>query len=246
MLSLLAPRYVVDANKLEEDLLLVYRERGGDLRQTQIADWGVADSKLKYLLLAEVDGVVQVDQTHYFAQKTDALPFETKNGAEQFLAIGLKGNLNHDFVDIFKDKRILFSYEKRIGSDFPHWELKIDGNGNFSAIYAYADALGTKPSFYYTHALEDLFRSCESILPGLQRSDWIANTKLFMTEDIWFQYPPQAKKELSQFKPNNFKDLYDKESRVHIQKIYHCGPNRSKSLGLYSYLLDLFSDFLDN
>lgn len=239
--SLISPRYEVDFKTLEEDLVFEYRKHGGDMKNTSIKDWGITDNKLNYLLLDAIDGIVKVENTSYFGQSSESLPFQSKDKGTQFLSINLKGYVDHEFVTLFKGKRIVFSQEKRMGSDFPYWEVSINESGLLEGVYSFADYQGTKPSFYYHHALEDLFNSLEMMLPGLVKADWISRAKLIKGKDIWFEFRPSEKDSLHPHSSRGFANFYDMDKGHRLSGIEHCGPNRSKSLGLYAYLLDIFS-----
>jgi len=242
LISLISPRYEVDFHTLQEELVYQYRKVGGDMRGTHIKDWGVRDNNLNYILLDAIDGLIGVDQTYYFGQSSDGIPFESNNSGTRFLSISLKCLIDHDFLELFKHKRIIFSQNKRMGSDFPYWEVKINDEGLLEGVYSFADYQGTKPNFYYHHALEDIFQSLEMMLPGLEKADWISRAKLTKGSDIWFEYKPQEKKILHPHDKYSLATVFDKKSKQQLGKIQHCGPNRSKSLGLFSYLLEIFSE----
>ena len=139
------------------------------------------------------------------------------------------------------NKRIIFTTEARMGSDFPYWEIFIDEDGKMVASYSYADYLGTKASFYYQHALEDIFTSLEAMLPGFEREPFFNTAKVTTGFDIWYEYPPEQKAMLHPHHNFALKDLYLISGNTKIQGISHCGPNRTKSLGFLSYMLDVFS-----
>lgn len=239
--SLISPRYEIDYKALQEDLIFEYRKHGGDMRNTSIRDWGISDNKLNYILLDAIDGIVKVENTFYFGQAKESLPFKSHEMGTQFLSISLKGFVDHEFVTLFRNKRIVFSQEKRMGSDFPYWEVSINDDGLLEGVYSFADYQGTKPSFYYHHALEDLFQSLEMMLPGFVKADWISRAKLIKGNDIWFEFRPSEKADLHPHSKKDFAHFYNNETKHKLAGIEHCGPNRAKSLGLYSYLLDIFS-----
>jgi hypothetical protein len=241
LLSLISPRYLVLEKELKEDLLFTYRKLDGDLKSTTVVDWGIKKDRLHYLLLDSIDGLTEVEECFYFGQLTKQEHFDHQLKQTQFLSINIDCLIDHNFVDFFKDKRIIFSKSNRMGSDFPFWEVTLNSKGELNAIYAYADTLGTKASFYYHHALEDVFLSLQAILPGLTRADWISRAKLSKGEDIWIKYEPKQKQQLHPNSAYLVDTLYTKEDQIPVEALYYCGPDRAKSLGLYSYLLDIFS-----
>ncbi len=237
--SLISPRFRIDYETLQEELMLEFRKLGGDLIQTNIKDWGITDHRLKYWLLNTVDGVIQVDESFYFGKISELQPFESEDLGTEFLSISLECYIDHDFIEIFRNKRICFSGEKRMGSDFPYWEVYINEDGMLNAVYTFANYLGTKASFYYHHAIEDVFQSLQIMLPGIDKADFIARSKLSRGSDIWFEYSPEQKALLHPHHKHDFSQFYHKVDTQVLKGIKLCGPKRSRSLGLFSYLLDI-------
>ena len=238
-------RNEVDEENLSAELLYEYRLLGGDLKTAGIDNWGIKDNRLEFIQLDSIDGNVHVDETYFFGQDNYRLPFESLPTSVVFKSIKVECLLEHDFIGYFKGKRIVFAPQNRMGSDFPFWELEIDERGQLHAVYSYSDFQGTKPSFYYPSALDDIYNSLKEILPGLKRSDWISRARLSEGEDIWYKHGPGSKSSLSPeslksvqgFKQMRMKDL----PKVNLEGLHYCGPGRARSLGLFSYLLDVFS-----
>lgn len=241
LLSLLSPRYEVNNLKLKEDLLVDYRIAGGDIKFTTVKDWGVEEKCLKYLLLDSIDGLIKVDHTYFFSQINHHLPFEIQTGKTQFKSIEIKCMLDHKFIKLYENKRIIFSKKSRMGSDFPYWEFSIDEQGLLSGLYSYADYTGTKPSFYYHHAVEDIYNSITSMLPGLVKADWVSRVKLSPGQDSWVEFAASDKQSLSPVNSLQTDFIYSKANRKPIECLHQCGPDRGKSLGFFSYLMDVFS-----
>lgn len=244
-LSLISPRYQVDGDSLANDLLYEYRRLGGDLKETEINDWGIKNNRLEYVQLNSIDGNVKVEKSFYFAQDHHYLPFCAKLQKNAYRSIVVECVLDHEFIDFFKNKRIVFAPQNRMGSDFPFWELQISEQGKLRGIYSFADYQGTKASFYYPAALDDIFESVKMILPGIKKSDWVSRARLSKGQDIWFEFSPDFKRKLPKDKEQQsllFSQFTLKEGGQTLRGITHCGPDRARSKGLYSYLIDLFSN----
>jgi len=239
--SLISPRYKVDFKELEDDLLIEYRDAGGDLKETSISDWGVKDKNLEYILLNSIDGIIQVDQLFYFNEAQNSFPFNNKSKGIPFKSIAVTCPIDHELIEYFKNKRIVFSLTSRMGSDFPFWEISFDDLGVMNAKFTYADYQGTKESFYFHKALEDLYLSLLTILPGVAKADFISRAKLILGEDLWFEYSPEQKKLLHPESPYKLDSFFDNTSLLKVDRIKNCSSNRTKSLGFYTYLLDVFS-----
>ena len=238
--SLISERFEVKFRELNLELVEQFKRLGGDIKRSSVKDWGIGVNSLEYLLLESIDGIIKVNNTKFYGQVRDSLPFYNISRGTRFLSINLLSQIDHDLVPFFKNKRIVFSQDKRMGSDFPYWEVSIDSLGVLSGIYAFADYQGSKASFYYHQALEDIFHSLEQMLPGLEKADWLASTKLSQGSDIWFEVPSERKSEIYPFKPDEQSNFYIPKGRSPLQGIELCGPNCTKSLGLSSYLLENF------
>jgi hypothetical protein len=241
LLSSLSPRYEVNESALMNDLIFEFRKMGGDLKKCQIKDWGIAKNELDYLLLNSLDGVIKVSNTYIFGNFSDQYPFYSDQEKNKYLSIELSGFIDHKFLEQFKSKRIVFSQKERMGGDFPYWEVSINNSGKITGTYCYADYQGSKDTFYYTHCIEDLYNSLAELLPGLKRADFISSVKLTPGRDTWYNVENQKPNNL---KPSNLKPLsrlYLNSNKKKIEGIELCSTLRSRSLGLYSYLLDLFT-----
>jgi hypothetical protein len=167
-------------------------------------------------------------------------PFVSAKTGAEYHSIQLHASINHEFASAYTNKRIVFSKHNRIGSDFPFWEIEIGHNGKLTGIYAFADGSGSKANFYYPYAIEDIYESLVEILPGLSRSEWVANVRLEQGSDYWFKYTQQEKKGLRTLDGKDLSIIYDKTSGQRLENMQYYGPKSSKSLGLFSYLLDIF------
>lgn len=238
--SLISERFEVKFRELNIELMEQFKELGGDIKKSAVKDWGIGINSLDYLLLESIDGIVKVNETKFYGQVRDSLPFHNKPRGTRFLSINLISQIDHKLVPFFENKRIVFSQDKRMGSDFPYWEVSIDSLGVLSGIYAFADYQGSKASFYFHQALEDMFQTLEQMLPGLDKADWLASTKLSQGSDVWFEVPSERKEEIFPFYPDQQANFYVPRSLKPLKGIELCGPNCTKSLGLSSYLLENF------
>lgn len=241
LFSLISPRYSASGDTLKNELLYEFRKLGGDLKGTTIQDWGIEKSQLNFILLASIDGVIKTGECFYFSPLRYHAKFHNKINNKRFLSIKIDCLIDHEYIEFFCDKRILFSHKNRMGSDFPFWEVFVDSMGNLRATYAYADTVGTKASFHYTNALDDIYQSLLEVFPGLNREDWVSRAKTYKSNDVWLEYDPDQKSKLAPDHKFLLNSIYLKDSNQQIDNFYFCGFERSKSLGLYSYLLDIFS-----
>ena len=241
LISLLSGRYHVNEQVLIEKLLKIFRAGGGEIKETKIDDWGIKEDQLKYILLESVDGLIEVDKSFYFGRLIKQNRLSLGTNEKTFLSIKLTSLIDHDFINFFKGKRIVFLKSEKMGSDFPYWELSLDDKGYLSASYAYADNLGTKASFYYHHALEDIYQSLLKLFPGLSRAEWGARSKMEEGRDYWVEYVVKTKKPASRTSA-----LIDLNSRREVSELYYCGAERVSSLGFFGHLVDLFSEEAKN
>lgn len=242
LLTTLAPRYEVNTKKLISDLTFEFRKFGGDYKKCHIKDWGVSDNSLKYLLLDSLDGVVKVKDTYLFGNIPDEFPFYSFHDKDRFLSINIQALIDHPFLENFKNKRIIFSNESRMGSDFPYWEISINEKGQLYGIYAFADYMGSKESFFYTHCIDDVYESLQKIFPDLSRADFVSSVTVTVGEDSWYNVGANKPRKPTPNNLSSYRVLNSKETSKQMKGIHLCSTLRAQSLGFYSYLLDLFSD----
>lgn len=241
-LSTLAPRYEVKEHELEEKLLKEFLYLGGALKATSIKDWGFKKNSLEFVCLSSIDGVISVGHCYFYAQTIDNKPFKTHYAGTKFRSIEILGRIDHEYIDFLSGKRLIFSKEDRMGTDFPYWEASIDHKGILRGVYAFSDYQGTKPDFYFHHAVEDFYESLNNLMPGIDRSDWVYNSNLYEGSDSWIRVDDRFKKHYVPGKRDDLLKFYPSDGQKSLLKIENCGPNRSKSLGLYGQLLDIFSE----
>jgi hypothetical protein len=237
--SILSPRYEVDEQGLLDDLQFEFRNLGGDIITTNISDWEIYDSSLKYIMLDSLDGVIGFDNLFMFCRVPKKVPFTRKDTHMEFNSINLKCPIDHDIINFYKNKRILFSKDDRIGTDFPHFEISIDDDGILNGTYSYANHIGTKSSFYYKKVTEDIFKNLAQILPGLEKDDWAHQITFSDGGDFWTENLSSKQIITKSTKHNDL--LYQLEDNTKISNLYYCGPNRTKIMGLYSYTWDLLN-----
>lgn len=237
LLSILSPRYSIDDKSLMDDLIFEFRELGGDIVDCKIERYEIYKQELKYMMLSSVDGIIGFDECFFFSRIPSKAPFERKENEMEFDSIRLICPIEHDIIDFYKNKRILFSKVDKIGTDFPHLEIYIDENGVLNGTFSYANYIGTKPSFYYKKVAEDIFSNLAEILPGLNKDDWSHQISFTEGEDFWTENLGSRSNISSHIKYKDY--LYDREEKFQIERITYFGPNRTKSMGLLSFSKDM-------
>jgi hypothetical protein len=236
LISILSPRYIIEEQDLLDDLIFAYQSLGGDITTANVSDWQVYNGESQFITLDSVDGVINFDHLFYFGRVTHLTPFTRPGNDVQFNSIVMECPLEHDFMNFFKNKRILISENDRLGTDFPHWEIEITGKGVLKSTYSFANYEGTKPSFYFKKVSEDVFRSLAQLLPGINLDDWSAQIDYKSGADFWVESLAHKSGKTSDY---IYQDdgLYVDNKKV--KNLFYCGPNRTRTLGLYSYTLDL-------
>lgn len=236
--ALLSPRFKVNEQKLCDDLFCELRRFGGDFKRTKIQDWEIYKKSLKYILLSSYEGIIRLDDLYLFGSIANKFPFKRKSKQTMFNAIDLKVPVFHGLLNNYKNKRIIFSRSERLGTNSSHWEAFIDDKGVLHGTYSYADFEGTRPSFHYKKASNDIFKSLENLLPGLDQDDWFRQVEFQSSRDIWIEYL-SSKKNVGNFAKKSDELLTHNESGDLIKKLHYWGPVKAKSMGIFSYLIDL-------
>jgi len=238
--SILSPRYRVDTKRLQEELMFSYKSLGGRSKRAKVQRFELYKNKLDYILLDSFEGAIKTDEVYLFGHFEKGAPFECSIDSTLYKSINISCPIEHKFAQRFIGKRIIFSSAARMGTDFPHWEVVIDGKSIAKALYVYANYEGAKPSFFYKKASEDLFNSLNSIFPGLNRTDWESQIQFEEGTDVWLENI-DAKSESKRQKLYSELGAQCYQNGGAVKKLIYCGPLRSRFLGLFGYLLNIFN-----
>lgn len=233
--SILSPRFSVDEKRLCETLSFQLKELKGDIKETPIEDWLRYKGDLKSVLLASFEGLIDLKNLYYFGRIKNDAPFENLVEDTLFHGIEIRGKIHHDFLDNYKNKRIIFSRADYIGTDFPHWEIFIDDQGQLFATYCYADFQGTKPSFHYKKAALNIFDSLAVFFPGLDYDEWLSSLTFGKSKDLWREHFSE-KSGIKNIATSQDSQVFDKTTQKTVKHLHYWGPLRSRSLGLFSFL----------
>ena len=236
--SILSPRYRIVEEKLIEDLTFELRALGGHVKRSRINDWEIYKGKLKYILLESYEGLIGLDNLFFFGRLPESAPFKGRFKETLFKSIEIKVQLDHIHLKHYLNKRVLFSWLDYMGSDSPHWEAYIDEDGVITGVYSYASYQGSKPEFYYDEALKVFYQSILKLLPGLSMDEFIFNSSLSHGKDLWIE-----SRKAPSFNPNALSFGLDRLFSNDDDKVIDCleywGPLKARSLGLFSYLIEL-------
>lgn len=233
-IAAISPRYLLDDGKLIPELLFTFRKMGGDLKKTLVSDWGIIENKIKYITLGTIDGAIHLENVMSFIPQTESLPFYSKLKGENYMSINFKCNIDHKYCHFYQDKRVLISASERMGSDFPYWEFRFYDN-ELRGVYSYLDSLGSKPSFFYHHIVEDVYQVLQGIIPGILKADWVTRVKLSQGQDSWFA--PGQPSEM--FQTVKRKQVYQSKTKQPLKGIDQFHSHYAGPMGLYAYVLDV-------
>ena len=236
--AILSPRFIINEKKLNEDLSFNFRQQGGESISTRIQAWEIYQEKLKFILLESYHGMVELDELFIFGRLSHKFPFQRSNQQTHYLAIDVKVPIDHGFIENYKNKRIIFSRSERLGSSSPHWEAFIDSQGTLKGTYCYADFPGTKASFHYKRAAQELFESVGRLLPGLVKDDWMHQISFENSNDVWMEILSEKSRSSAKFTKED-SIVVDKETLKMIHKINYWGPLKTHSLGIFGHLINL-------
>ena len=230
-IRLLSPQMEIDEKGLEEALAFQFRQLGGDIKATTVKEWEFYQDELKAILLNSFEGIIRSEQLKVFTHINHQFPYEVKAESHQFFSLRLTGKINHHFIDFYKNKRIIFSSEKSLGTDFPYAEVTIDESQNIHGLFIYADFPGTKPSFHFKRAQEFIYQRLEKILPSLNREEWMSETSFLEGSDVW----SESKKALKQSEHT----FYLTHNKKKAHGIEYWGPTCVETMGLLNYLIEI-------
>ncbi|MBC77624.1 MAG: hypothetical protein CME64_16585 [Halobacteriovoraceae bacterium] len=238
--AILSPRYRIDTKRLEEELMFSYKSMGGKSKKAKIQRFEIYKNSLEYILLDSFEGAIKTDKVYLFGHFEQGPQFEYRHESTLYKSITVSCPLDHKFAERFVGKRIIFSSADRMGTDFPHWEVVIDEKHVARAFYVYANYEGAKPSFYYKKASDDLYHSLNTVFPGLDQTDWESQIEFNKGHDVWLEkIEEKVDSKRQAIKSELGGQCY--QNGVPVKKLVYCGPLRSRFLGLFGYLLNIFN-----
>lgn len=245
--SVLSPRYRVDKSRLEDELTFVFKTMGGFTKKAEVQEFKTYKKKLEYILLGSYEGVIKTERAYLFGHFEQGVGLDYNPGQTVYHSLKLHAPIHHKLVPRLSGKRILFSDQDRMGTDFPHWEILIkeskNGEQSLEASYVYACYEGSKPAFYTKNALDDLCKSLESLLPGFSSSDFLSQVKFDQGQDVWLN---NSNKSLSTARLKVKSSQGEKVAIIdhsmedqEVDGISYCGPLRARFLGYFGFILNI-------
>ncbi len=239
--SVLSPRYKIDIDRLEQDLTNLFLDNCGFIKETTIQDWEMSTGKVTAFELSSFEGLIFPKNIFLFGEIPLNYPFELKTKKRSIHALRLFANIQHEHAHFYYDRRIFVSNSARLGTDFPHCEIRITHNSEVEVIYSYYHAEGSKPSFYRKQAIDDVFKTLESFLPGLSYEKWKAGVSFEAAFDYWTEDFHRKTSSFHQAFSKKRHQLYSQKNQVKLAGVEYWGPARPSIMGLFSYLLELKS-----
>lgn len=238
--EILSPRYTLDRQRLEEELAFVYRSLGGDMKSSRAQEFQVYKSKVEYVLLESFEGALKTDSVELFGHFGKEFPFDYEEEQMMYHNIQIVAPMAHKFVSRFVGKRMIFSKSDRMGTDFPHLEVFIDEENKLRASFVYAEYQGSKPSFYFKNAAEDLFVSLSSLFPELDKDDWMSQIDFQLGREVWLDNVQGSLSENRlKLKSKLGSSCYFNGEKA--QGVHYCGPLRARFLGFLGYIFNVLN-----
>ncbi len=242
--QMLSPKYELDEEKINHDLEKALAEKKGWLKHTTVQYWQFYEKKLCSILLSSYEGVVHPRKTFFVGNLGNHVPFYYKSKYRKFSDIQLELNYQTPLFKEYEGMEILLSYSKRVGSDFPFWEIQFQSAHSCSFRYLYPKQDGAKPEFYFEQAKSDVLFGLSELFAEFDPAQIEGEIFMGSGGDVWsevFSYRMGESKQtiIDQLAESPSATLINNEDHEFIKTMDYWGPTKIQPLGLLSFLVDV-------
>lgn len=244
LISAISSRHRIDTDRLNHDLKSHFKSRGGHTCSSDISEWQFYQNSLENILLSSYHGLVGTNNTYLFGSIDDRFPFylDTKD-FRTFSNLFIKIIYPEEIFKEYKGTYLTFCSSEKLGTDFPLWQARFDESNKVLIKYLYPKRSGSKPEFFFNKASLDIFEAFSKIFPSISLDKFNFYIEMNEGDDLWlekFKGDTQFRRQLVFRSPDrsDFK-LKDSEHHRSLKKIEFWGPQKSKPLGFFSYLMEL-------
>lgn len=228
-LSLLGPRYRLDQKSLNEDLLEICQELGGQFKSTSVRDWKFHKSAPWCIELASFDGIVHPQHLSFFCPGFQKMPFFLEETSQQYKGLNLTWSFDPKVLSRLKGQSIMGTGLKDLGTDFPWWMAQFYED-RVELMVPILDAPGTKLKFV-TRALS--LKLQDWLFPWLGESVSKPESESFKISSEVMSYGASKSKTQSV----SLLDLTRARSQQSLKNVHYYGPLGKSPMGLFSGLL---------
>ncbi|OFZ24837.1 MAG: hypothetical protein A2381_04280 [Bdellovibrionales bacterium RIFOXYB1_FULL_37_110] len=238
-ISMLAPYYQIDHEKLILDLLNLYQKQNGIFKKTSICDWSFDKFRPWALELSSYEGIVHPRKTALFFGKLNDPCFKLEPEGPLYSSIGIRCTLNNSTFEPMSNTKYIICSDTMIGTNRPFWWLKISDNQLLAKCFIDFQK-ATKLSFI-REELEQFFASEIKIyFPDL--ADQIIAKDISFDHDICMV--AQTRHNEIELRPRL---VYQPKGQIThpTRDMFYLGPYNKKAAGLISTLMELNHISLD-
>jgi hypothetical protein len=233
--KLISPAFYLDAEKLNQDLINKFLNYGGIVEESKIAKFDFDKNDFHSLILDNYLGRIKGHETYIMGHLHKEHPFLLSQ-YRAFLSISFELEIKHQYLEMLKNKLIIFSEHLRMGTDFPFLDIYFDGE-KFQGLFVYGEVLGARDIFYFEQVKKDVYMYLKKILPGVKKEDIVQNINIHKGDDIWVDL--SAPHLLIFNKSSNGLHLFDKINLDLVKNVTYHGPLKNQNFGLHTYISNL-------
>jgi len=241
LVSLFTPRYEIDEQKLNQDLINLLGEMGGHTKATSVQDWQLHRGRPEHISLSSFEGVVKPNSVYFMGKLNGKIPFKLASSYPVHQGI----NIVFDFSaepepDVFSSmegQELVFSLPERLGMDYPIWHGQFLSSAKCIIQVPYPKIKGSKAEFHYEKIKSMVIKDLSSCFPRFVGASALRCLKIYEGSDFW---PELSLKNMrSGHQKTNLVESTGPLSQKKVSGMTYWGPLRGRSFGPFSFLMDI-------
>lgn len=235
---ILSPFYKLNENKLIEELLPIFEQRGGQLKRTHIREWKFYKQSPWSLELASFEGIIHPSRVALLGGLPEKLPLKIspdskcyKNIVTKVRFIGELGPLDGIHILVKAD---------RIGTDQSLIVFEKNENQDESQVHQFVlKRKGQKIDFFEESLKLWLSKDFKDLLIRIDGFEYVS-TPVFGDEIFAAQAPNFLERtKIHLPKKTHIYDLANPLKRVKLNNVFYFGPYKDIQLGLLTSMVDI-------
>lgn len=241
LIEAISPRYEVQSETLVNDLVEVYRARGGQYKSTRVREWMFYKSGPWSLELSSYEGIIHPKKLVLMGSQASGIGLELEQNEHAYQSVALEFEAKVPSVHGNTQEIHFLCSPKEIGTDFGLWHMRVNKKGNLNLCVAIKQRQGMKISFISEALVARSKELLERSFPLIKTSDF--PLKMEQGRELWidehFHRPSRLRGELLLPARIKLRQILSPGETERVRNVSYFGPARRDRLGLITSLLNM-------
>ena len=233
--SIISPFYKLKESKINDELKVIFEERGGQLKRTHIREWKFYKERPWSIELASFEGIIHPTRVSLLGGIPEKLPLKVFPDNKCYKNVS--SQISIDETSIMQDGVYILAKNQRIGTNYAL--VVFEKYGHFCQVEQYVlKKKGQKISFFKNDLLDWMKKDLADLVPAIKSfnisSDFKFGDEVFVAEGT-----SAERRGIHLLKKVR---IYDTSNPLHKKKlnnVHYFGPYKDSHLGLFTTLVDI-------